>query len=64
MMNGLSVKYFLAVANTLSFSKAAQTLHVSQPALSYQVRMLEEILVVPLLSRITRNVELTDDGRY
>ena len=64
MMNGLSVKYFLAVATMRSFSKAGQTLHVSQPALSYQVRMLEEILVVPLLSRITRNVELTDDGRY
>ena len=52
------------MATTLSFSKAAQTLHVSQPALSHQVRMLEESLGVPLLSRTTRNVELTDDGRY
>lgn len=58
-MHWLSLKYFLAVADTLSFSEAAQTLHVSHPALSHHVRMLEEILEVQLLNRTTRNMELT-----
>jgi DNA-binding transcriptional LysR family regulator len=53
---------FLAVAENASFRKAADQLHVSLPAVSMQVKQLEEQLGVPLLQRTTRRVELTREG--
>ncbi|WP_072348038.1 MULTISPECIES: transcriptional regulator CynR [unclassified Pseudomonas] len=56
------VQYFLAVAEHLSFTKAAAALHVSQPALSQQVRQLEESLGAQLFDRSGRTTRLTDAG--
>lgn len=56
------MKYFLAVAERMHFTGAAQALHVSQPALSQQIRMLEEEIGVKLLERTNRRVELTPAG--
>lgn len=57
------LRYFDAVARTLHFGRAAEQLHVAQPALSRAVRQLEREVGVTLLHRTTRTVELTDAGR-
>src|SRR3954462_9759230 len=57
------LRSFLAVAETLNFSRAAERLHLSQPALSRQVQELESDLDVPLFSRQRGRVALTDAGR-
>ncbi len=56
------IHYFLAVAEHQGFTKAAAALHVSQPALSQQVRQLEESLGAPLFDRSGRKTRLTDAG--
>lgn len=53
---------FLAVAENTSFRKAAEQLHLSLPAVSMQVKQLEERLGVALFQRTTRRVELTAEG--
>jgi DNA-binding transcriptional LysR family regulator len=53
---------FIAVARARSFTKAAAKLHVSQSALSYTIRTLEERLGLRLLTRTTRSVSLTEAG--
>jgi DNA-binding transcriptional LysR family regulator len=57
------VRYFIAVAEHLSYSKAAQKLHVSVSPLSRQIRQLEDEFGIRLFSRDRRRVELTDAGR-
>ncbi len=57
------LRYFLAVAEELSFTRAAERLHVAQPAVSAQIRDLERDIGVTLLERTTRHVALTDAGR-
>ena len=57
------LRYFVAVAETGSFTKAAERCHVSQPSLSQQVRKLERRLRRPLFDRLGRGVLLTDAGR-
>ncbi len=56
------IKYFIAVAECLSFTKASEQLFVSQPALSRQIKNLEEELNIQLFVRTTNGIRLTPAG--
>jgi DNA-binding transcriptional LysR family regulator len=56
------LRFFVAVAEELSFTKAAQKLRLAQPSLTRQVRTLEEEIGVQLLNRVNNRVSLTEEG--
>lgn len=58
------INYFLTVAREKTISKAAEVLHLSQPALSKQLKELEEELGVTLFERGNRSITLTEAGFY
>ena len=62
-MNLREIKYFLMVAECLSYSAAAAKLYISQPSLSKVISQMEEDLGFKLFRRSTRKVELTEEGR-
>ncbi|WP_020670091.1 LysR family transcriptional regulator [Amycolatopsis nigrescens] len=57
------LEYLVTVVDEGSFTRAAEQLHVTQPALSHQVRALERAVGGPLLERLPRSVRLTPMGR-
>jgi DNA-binding transcriptional LysR family regulator len=57
------LRYFVAVAEDLNFTKAAAKLHLAQPSLTRQIRNLEEEIAVRLLNRSKSQVSLTEEGR-
>ena len=57
------LRYFCAIADTGSFTRAARQTHVSQPSLSQQIRKLEDELGARLIDRLGRTVQLTELGR-
>lgn len=57
------LKYLVEIANCHSINKAAQSLYITQPALSIAINALEEELQYPLLKRTKKGVVLTEDGQ-
>ena len=62
-MNTFQLACFVAVAETCSFARAGERLHVTQPTVTYQIKMLEQELGTALFYRSTRNVALTQNGQ-
>lgn len=58
----VSLRVFESVARHLSFTKAADDLHVTQAAVSHQIKNLEEWLSIPLFLRLNRTIKLTREG--
>ena len=57
------LRYFLAAVEAESITKAAERLHVTQPARSRQIAQMEEEMGVKLCDRGTRKIVLTNEGR-
>jgi DNA-binding transcriptional LysR family regulator len=64
LMEFHQLRYFVAAAEEMSISRAAERVHVSQPALSRQIALLEEEIGVLLFDRIRKRIHLTDAGGF
>lgn len=62
LMNFNHLRVFMTVAQTLSYSKAGEELHISQPTVSVQVQKLEEQLGIELFEQIGKKIHLTEAG--
>ena len=62
-MNLIHLRYFVELADTRHYTKAAQQLCITQPSLSHAIAQLEKELGVPLFEKNGRNTELTVLGR-
>ena len=62
-MNRNQLKYFVAAAESRSFTKAAEQFYISQTAITQQIRLLEEMLGCPLFDRSTIPIQLTECGK-
>ncbi|MDR1573163.1 MAG: LysR family transcriptional regulator [Clostridiales Family XIII bacterium] len=62
-MNRFRIEYFIALAESLSYTKTAERFYVSQPAVSKQIKALEDELGVKLFARKGRSIVLTPSGR-
>ncbi|MDB5765002.1 MAG: transcriptional regulator, LysR family [Herminiimonas sp.] len=56
------LRYFLAAAQSQNFTRASESLHITQPTLSHQIKQLEDELGMPLFDRVGRAVRLTTAG--
>lgn len=61
-MSDIRLRVFFETAKLLNFTKAAEVLHMTQPAVSFHIRQLEDRLNVSLFDRTSRRVSLTDAG--
>ena len=61
-MHTAQLECFMAVADRLNFSRAAEQLRLTQPAVSHQIKTLEEELGVALFLRTSKSVRLTREG--
>lgn len=61
-MNTTQLECFMAVANFLNFSRAAEALRITQPAVSHQISTLEDELDARLFHRTSKSVRLTQEG--
>ena len=61
-MNTIQLECFVAVAEHMNFSRASEELKITQPAVSHQIRTLEEELGVKLFKRTSKSVSLTPEG--
>lgn len=61
-MNTIQLQCFVAVAEHLNFSRASEDLKMTQPAVSHQIRSLEDELEVKLFNRTSKSVTLTQEG--
>ena len=61
-MNTTQLECFVTVANFLNFSRAAEHLRITQPAVSHQINTLEDELGVKLFHRTSKSVRLTQEG--
>jgi DNA-binding transcriptional LysR family regulator len=62
MMENFKLRVFRVVADTLNFRRAADELHLTQPAITSQIKSLEESLGIALFDRISRDIKLTPAG--
>jgi len=63
-MKIIQLRCFIILSETLSFSHTAEILHLTQSAVSYQIKRLESILKFQLFNRNNKSVELTEAGKY
>ncbi|MFT8720916.1 LysR family transcriptional regulator, partial [Acetobacter sp.] len=63
-MDTRHMRYFMALAETLHFGRAAERMNMSQPPFSRQIAMIEHTLGVKLFERNSRNVALTSAGKH
>jgi hypothetical protein len=62
MIQNFKLRVFRVVADTLNFRRAADELHLTQPAITAQIKSLEESLGIALFDRIGRDINLTPAG--